>query len=453
MTTSYDYDLIVIGAGSGGVRAARVAGSYGARVALIESSRVGGTCVMRGCVPKKLLVYGAHYAHDLADMAGYGWSVKEAAFDWPALITAKNRELERLETVYRSLLKTSRVELIEGHGRLVDPFTVDVDGKRLTGEKILISVGGWPSMPAIPGIEHAITSNEALDLMILPRRIIIVGGGYIAVEFAGLFRAFGAEVTLVIRKDKILRGFDDDVRDALTAEMTRQGITILRETQIARIDKLTDGSYRVRRTPGPDMEADLVMYATGRAPNTSGLGLEDVGVRVDASGAIPVDEWHTTNIPSIFAVGDVTGRVELTPVALNEGLNFAETQFNDNPRVMDYDLIPSAVFSHPPIGTVGLTEAQARARGPVRIFRSRFRPMRHTLSGREEQTLVKLVVDARTDRVLGCHMVGADAPEIIQGLAVALRCGATKAQFDATLGVHPTAAEEFVTMRQPVPEP
>ncbi|CCG07267.1 glutathione-disulfide reductase [Pararhodospirillum photometricum] len=453
MTTSYDYDLIVIGAGSGGVRAARVAGSYGARVALIESSRVGGTCVMRGCVPKKLLVYGAHYAHDLADMAGYGWSVKEAAFDWPALIAAKNRELERLETVYRSLLKTSRVTLIEGHGRLVDPFTVDVDGKRLTGEKILISVGGWPSMPAIPGIEHAITSNEALDLMILPRRIIIVGGGYIAVEFAGLFRAFGAEVTLVIRKDKILRGFDEDVRDALTAEMTRQGITILSETQIARIDKLADGSYRVRRTPGPDMDADLVMYATGRAPNTSGLGLEDVGVRVDASGAIPVDEWHTTNIPSIFAVGDVTGRVELTPVALNEGLNFAETQFNDNPRVMDYDLIPSAVFSHPTIGTVGLTEAQARARGPVRIFRSRFRPMRHTLSGREEQTLVKLVVDARTDRVLGCHMVGADAPEIIQGLAVALRCGATKAQFDATLGVHPTAAEEFVTMRQPVPEP
>ncbi|GEO80363.1 glutathione-disulfide reductase [Pararhodospirillum oryzae] len=450
--TPYDYDLIVIGAGSGGVRAARVAGSYGARVALIESSRVGGTCVMRGCVPKKLLVYGAHFAHDLEDMAGFGWSVEGASFDWPALVVAKNRELDRLEGVYRSLLKASHVELIEGRGKLVDPFTVAVEGRKITAEKILIAVGGWPSMPAIPGIEHAITSNEALDLMVMPERILIVGGGYIAVEFAGIFRAFGADVSLVIRKDRVLRGFDDDVRDALTTEMTRQGIHILPETVINRIDKLQDGSYRVKRTPGPDIETDLVMYATGRAPNISGLGLAEAGVRVDARGVVPVDEWNTTNIPSVFAIGDVTGRVELTPVALNEGLNFAETQFNDNPRVMDYNTIPSAVFSSPPIGTVGLTEAAARQRGPVRVYRSRFRPMKHTLSGRAEQTLIKLIVDARSDRVLGCHMVGPEAPEIIQGLAIAMKCGATKAQFDATIGVHPTAAEEFVTLREPVPE-
>jgi glutathione reductase (NADPH) len=449
----YDYDLVTIGAGSGGVRASRLAGSYGARVAVVESSRVGGTCVMRGCVPKKLLVYGAHFAHDLEDMAGYGWTVGDVSFDWPTLVTAKNRELERLEGIYRGILRNANVTLLEGRGKLVDPHTVEVNGKRITAERILIGVGGWPSMPAIPGIEHAITSNEALDLMTLPKRVVIVGGGFIAVEFAGIFNALGADVSLVIRKDRVLRGFDDDIRDTLGEELKRSGITILDGTVITQIDKRKDGSYLLKRTPGADLETDLVMYATGRAPNTANLGLQEAGVKVNSNGSIPVDEWNRTNVDSIFAIGDVTDRIQLTPVALNEGLNFAETFYNDNPRKMDYETVASAVFSMPPVGTVGLTEEQARARGPVRIFRSRFRPMKYTLSGRQEKTMMKIIVDAETDRVLGCHMVGVDGPEIVQGLAVALKCGATKAQFDATVGIHPTAAEEFVTMRQPVPDP
>ncbi len=452
--SSYDFDLITIGAGSGGVRASRLAGGYGARVAVVENSRIGGTCVMRGCVPKKLLVYGAHFAHDLEDMAGYGWTVGDVSFDWPTLVTAKNRELERLEGVYKTILRSSNVTLLEGHGALVDPHTVSVDGRSYTAEKILIAVGGWPSMPAIPGIQHAISSNEALDLMQMPRRITIVGGGYIAVEFAGIFNALGAEVTLVIRGEKVLRGFDEDLRDTLSEELVKKGIVIANGTEVEQIEKKSDGSYRLTLNTGETPDTDLVMYATGRAPNTGKLGLDAAGVRTNASGAIPVDEWNRTNVESVFAIGDVTDRVQLTPVALNEGLNFAETFFHDNPRKMDYENIASAVFSQPPISSVGLTEPEARARyGKIRIYRSRFKPMKYTLSGRDEKTMMKLIVDDASDRVLGCHMIGVDAPEIVQGLAVALKCGATKAQFDATVGIHPTAAEEFVTMREPVPEP
>ncbi|MBK1663992.1 glutathione-disulfide reductase [Rhodospirillum rubrum] len=449
----YDYDLLTIGAGSGGVRASRLAGGFGARVAVVEGSRIGGTCVMRGCVPKKLLVYGAQYANDLEDMIGYGWSMGGVAFDWPSLITAKNRELDRLEGVYRTMLRNSNVALLEGRARFLDAHSVDIDGKTVTADKILIAVGGWPQMPVIPGIEHAITSNEALDLMVMPERLTIVGGGFIAVEFACIFNALGVDVSVVIRKDKILRGFDADIRDTLTEEMVRRGITIVPGTVINRIDKRPGGGYRLIRTPGEAIDTDLVMYATGRAPNTAGLGLEAAGVKVAASGAVIVDEWNRTNVDTIYAIGDVTDRIALTPVAINEAIAFAHTVFNDTPRVMDYENVASAVFTQPPVGTVGLTEEQARARGPVRIFRTRFRAMKHVLAGRDEKTMMKLVVDARSDRVLGCHMVGADAPEIIQGLAVALKCGATKAQFDATIGIHPTAAEEFVTMRDPLPEP
>ncbi|MGB0697273.1 MAG: glutathione-disulfide reductase [Rhodospirillaceae bacterium] len=449
----YDYDLLTIGAGSGGVRATRLAGGYGARTAIVESTRVGGTCVMRGCVPKKLLVYGAHVAHDLEDAAGYGWTIEGAKHDWSALIANKTKELDRLEGVYHNILKNNAVGLLEGRGVVVDAHTVEVNGQRKTAEKILVAVGGWPTMPQIPGIEHAISSNEALDLPDLPKRVAVVGAGFIAVEFAGIFHALGSEVHLIFRRDKVLRGFDQDIRDTLTEELTKQGIAIHAENNVTRIDKLDNGCFKLAMVSGDPLEVDLVMYATGRAPNTANLGLEEAGVALAENGAIKVDADSRTSVESIFAIGDVTDRINLTPVAINEGRSFAETFFNNNPMRMDYDNVASAVFSQPPCASVGLTEDEARARGPVRIFRSRFRPMKYTLSGRDEKTMMKLVVDAVTDRVLGCHMVGLDGPEIIQGLAIALKCGATKAQFDATVGIHPTAAEEFVTMRDPVPEP
>ncbi len=449
--STYDYDLLTIGAGSGGVRATRLAGGYGARAAIIEKSRVGGTCVMRGCVPKKLLVYGAHFADEIADARGYGWTVGEPSLDWGALIQAKNAELDRLEGVYQRILRTNKVQLIEGTGRLVDAHTIEVDGRTLTAEKILIATGGWPSLPEMPGIEHVITSNEALDLPELPRRIVIVGGGYIGVEFAGIFNAVGAEVTLIIRASQILRGFDEDVRDVLAAEMEKKGVRILRDCVADAIERC-DGGLTVTLEHAEEIEADAVMFATGRAPNVAGLGLEEVGVALNDAGAVVVDDWHRTSVENIFAIGDVTDRVNLTPVAIAEGVCFAETNFNDRPRRMDYDAIPTAVFSQPPIGTVGLTEADARKRGPIDVYVSRFKPMKHTLTGRDESTMMKLIVDRASDRVLGCHMVGADAPEIAQGLGIALKCGATKAQFDATIGIHPTAAEEFVTLREKRPE-
>ena len=432
----YDYDLITIGGGSGGVRASRFSAQrYGKKVAVIENLRIGGTCVMRGCVPKKLLVYGSHFSDHFEDAEGFGWSVGETRHDWPKLIAAKTKELNRLEDVYHRLLREAGVDEITGTGKLVDAHTVEVDGKTYTAEHILIATGGWPKLPDVPGIEHAITSNEALDLESLPERIVIVGGGYIAVEFAGIFAGLGAEVTVIIRAENILRGFDQTMREALRDEMAKRGINVLSECQVKSIEK-TDSGYSLRLDQVDFLETDLVMYATGRGPNTKGIGLEEVGVEMDKNGAIVVDEYSKTNIENIYAIGDVTDRIQLTPVALAEGMAFARTVFAGEPTSMSYENVPSAVFSQPPIGTVGLTEADARKDHDVLIFQSRFRPMKHTLSGRDEHSVMKLIVD--------------DAPEIIQGIGIAVKAGATKADFDATIGIHPTAAEEFVTMREPL---
>jgi glutathione reductase (NADPH) len=446
----YDFDMITLGAGSGGVASSRRAGSYGARVAIVEESRIGGTCVLRGCVPKKLLVYGAQFADAFADAAGFGWSVAPPSFDWPSLIAAKNRELDRLEQIYKNMLKGSSVEIIEGRGVLVDPHTVEVAGRHYTADNILIATGGHPTVPDIPGIEHVISSNEALDLPQLPRRIVIVGGGYIAVEFAGIFRGFGSEVVEIIRREELLYGFDDDLRVALAQEMRGRGIEIHTRAQVNRIEKAPREGYSVFTSIGQEISADLVMYATGRGPNTRGLGLAEIGVKANERGAVEVDEWQRTSIPSIYAVGDVTDRLNLTPVAIGEGRAIAETLYNNNPIKMDHADVPTAVFSNPPIGTVGLTEEQARRQygDDVDVYSARFRPMKNTLSGRDERTLMKLVVDGKSDRVLGCHMLGPDSPEIVQGLAIAIKCGASKRMFDQTVGLHPSAAEEFVTMRE-----
>jgi glutathione reductase (NADPH) len=452
----YDYDLIVIGAGSGGVRASRFAAAeYGKRVAVVENSRVGGTCVMRGCVPKKLLVYGAHFAEAFEDAQGYGWSDAQPNFDWPKLIAAKSAELNRLEDVYHRILRESGVDEINGTGKVADPHTVEIDGKLHTTEHILIATGGWPFMPDIPGIEHAITSNEALDLPELPKSIVIVGGGYIAVEFAGVFNALGSDVHLVVRGDNILRGFDNAIRNVLRDEMVAKGIHLHCENHVNSIEPLPSavgGGFSLHMDQVEMMETDLVMYATGRRPNTAGLGLEEAGVELGRNGAVIVDEYSKTAVDSIYAIGDATDRVNLTPVALEEGMAVTATLYGDTPVAVDYSNIASAVFSHPPIGSVGLSEEEARAAHDVDIYMSRFKPMLHTLSGRDEHAMMKLIVDRATDKVLGVHMVGADSPEIVQGFAVALKCGATKAQFDATVGIHPTAAEEFVTMRQKLPE-
>ncbi len=443
----YDFDLFTIGAGSGGVAGTRRAGAYGARTAICEELRIGGTCVLRGCVPKKLLVYGAQFADAFADAPGFGWSVPPTTHDWAALIAAKDKELDRLHGIYVNMLRNAKVEIFEARGIVVDPHTVEVGGKRVTADNIMIAVGGWPETPQIPGIEHVISSNEALDLPALPRRIVIVGGGYIAVEFAGIFRGFGSEVVEIIRRRDVLRGFDEDIRVNLGEEMRGRGIDIRGETELARIDKHA-GGFTITTTAGGRIETDCVMYATGRAPNTKGLGLAEIGVAMRENGAVIVDEWQKTSVPSIYAVGDVTDRINLTPVAIAEGRAIAETLYNNNPMRMDHADVPSAVFSNPPIGSVGLTEDEARRKyGAVDIYQTRYRPMKNTLSGRSERTFMKLVVDAASDRVVGVHMLGPDAPEIIQGVAIAVKCGATKRQFDQTIGIHPSAAEEFVTMR------
>jgi glutathione reductase (NADPH) len=452
--SDHDYDLFTLGGGSGGVAASRRAGSYGARVALCESVRVGGTCVLRGCVPKKLLVYGTHFREELEDARGFGWSIGEATLDWGKLVEAKNRELDRLNGIYQRMLRDAGVTVIEGRGVLEDAHTVRVGDRRYTARHILIATGGAPVLPELPGIELCLTSNEALDLRTLPRRMVVVGGGYIGVELAGVFNAAGVKVTMAVRADTILRGFDQDVRASLCEEMIRKGIELRREAVVRSIEKTPGGSLSVRLAGGEMLEADAVLYAVGRAPNSAGMGLAEVGVARKPNGAILVDEWSRTSVPNIYAVGDVTDRLNLTPVAIAEGRAVAETLFHDNPVRATHDLVPTAVFSQPPVGTVGLTEAEARTRFPaIDVYRTRFRPMKHTLSGREERVLMKLVVDRPTGKVLGCHMVGPDAPEIIQGMAIALQCGATKAQLDATVGIHPTAAEEFVTMRDPVPDP
>ncbi|MGY2169475.1 glutathione-disulfide reductase [Pseudomonas gingeri] len=449
---AYDFDLFVIGAGSGGVRAARFAAGFGAKVAVVESRYLGGTCVNVGCVPKKLLVYGSHFAEDFEHAQGFGWSLGEANFDWATLIANKDKEINRLNGIYRNLLANSGVTLLEGHGKLVDPHQVEVNGQRYSARHILIATGGWPQIPEIPGHEHAIGSNEAFFLKELPKRILVVGGGYIAVEFAGIFNGLGADTQLLYRGDLFLRGFDGAVRRHLAEELGKRGLGLQFNADIERIDKLADGSLKATLKDGRELEADCIFYATGRRPMLDNLGLENTGVKLDKNGFIQVDELYQTSEPSILALGDVIGRVQLTPVALAEGMAVARRLFKpEQYRPVDYNLIPTAVFSQPNIGTVGLSEEQAREQGhEVQIFESRFRPMKLTMTEDQERTLMKLVVDARTDKVLGCHMVGPDAGEIIQGLAIALKAGATKQHFDETIGVHPTAAEEFVTMRTPV---
>ncbi|CDF83946.1 glutathione reductase [Pseudomonas knackmussii B13] len=449
---AFDFDLFVIGAGSGGVRAARFAAGFGARVAVAESRYLGGTCVNVGCVPKKLLVYGAHYHEDFEQASGFGWSLGEARFDWPTLIANKNREIHRLNGIYRNLLVNSGVSLLEGHARILDAHTVEVAGQRSTPANILIATGGWPQVPEIPGKEHAITSNEAFFLERLPKRVIVVGGGYIAVEFASIFQGLGAQTTLLYRRDLFLRGFDRGVREHLRDELTKKGMDLQFNADVARIDKQSDGSLLATLKDGRVFEADCVFYATGRRAMLDNLGLENVSVALDDNGFIRVDEAYRTSEPSIRAIGDVIGRVPLTPVALAEGMAVARHLFRpEEYRPLDYKLIPTAVFSLPNIGTVGLTEDEARAAGhKVKLFESRFRALKLTLTESQEKTLMKLVVDAETDKVLGCHMVGPEAGEILQGIAIALRAGATKRVFDETIGIHPTAAEEFVTMRSPV---
>jgi glutathione reductase (NADPH) len=447
----FDYDLFTIGAGSGGIRASRISHHLGARVGIAENYRIGGTCVIRGCVPKKLLSYAAHYAEDFEDARGYGWSIEGATFSWPALIANKNREIARLSKVYSDGFARVGVDVVEGTAKLVDAHTVAIGERRVTAQNILVATGGWPVKPAIPGIEHAITSNEAFELPELPKRILMVGGGYVAVEFAGIFHGLGSEVTLSYRGEQILRGFDDDVRQHLHDEMAKKGVSILLESTVSSIARRADGALEVslRGLSGNSLVCDTVMFATGRTPNTARLGLGEIGVKLDEEGGVVVDRFCRSSVANIFAAGDVTNRIALTPVAIREGAAVAMTLFGGAETPVDLDDVPSAVFSQPPVGTVGLSETQAVEKfGKVDIYKASFRPLRHTLSGRDERTLVKLVVDATTQRVAGAHMVGADAPEIIQGLALAVKAGLTKAQFDATVGIHPTAAEEFVTLRE-----
>ncbi|MDN0077481.1 glutathione-disulfide reductase [Crenobacter sp. SG2303] len=449
---SFDFDLFVIGAGSGGVRAARFSAGFGARVAIAESRYLGGTCVNVGCVPKKLLVYGAHFSDDFAHAPGFGWEAVHPGFDWPTLVANKNREIQRLNEVYRGLLVNSGVTLFEGHATLCDAHTVSIAGQRFSAANILLATGSWPQMPDIPGKEYAITSNEAFFLKELPRRVLVVGGGYIAVEFASIFHGLGAQTTLLYRRELFLRGFDRSVREHLRDELSKKGLSLQFNADIARIDKQADGSLAATLKDGRMLGTDCVFYATGRRAMLDGLGLENTAVELDENGFIEVDDEYRTTEPSLRAIGDVIGRVALTPVALAEGMAVARRLFRpEEYRPLDYALIPTAVFSLPNIAMVGLSEEEAVRRGHrVMLFESRFRPLQLTLTGSQERALIKLVVDVDNDRVLGCHMVGPEAGEILQGLAVALKAGATKAVFDETLGIHPTMAEEFVTLRTPL---
>jgi glutathione reductase (NADPH) len=446
-----DFDLFIIGGGSGGVRAGRFAAQYGARVAIAEARDWGGTCVNLGCIPKKLMSYGAHFHEDFADARGFGWSEVSPALDWSALIAAKDREISRLNGIYRNLLDGANVHRLEGYARLEDAHTVSINGKQYSAAHILLATGGRPSLPGITGQELGITSDDFFHLPALPQRTVVLGGGYIAVELASILNGLGSEVTLVYRGQHLLRGMDRELGDFLTAEMRKKGITVVLENNIAAITAHASGARDIQFTDGNQLQVDCVLFATGRHANTEGLRLASAGVRLQDSGAIWVDEHFTTNVPSIHAIGDVIDRVALTPVALAEGMVVASRLFGQGERAISYDNIPTAVFSHPNVATVGLSEESASAQGKtLRIFKSEFRALKHTLSGNTERSFMKLVVDADSDRVLGVHMVGPDAGEIVQGFAVALNCGATKAQFDATIGIHPTLAEEFVTMRTPV---
>lgn len=446
----HDFDLIVIGAGSGGVRASRISAGHGARVAVIEESRPGGTCVIRGCVPKKLLMYGSAFSADAADAPGYGWQVTVDGHDWPALIAAKDAELDRLEGIYRSLLGNAGVELIEGRGTVTGPHSVSVNGREITAGHILIATGGWPQIPDVPGLaDHAITSNEALDLPDRPDSVLVYGAGYIAVEFASIFNGFGIETHLVYRGDLPLRGFDMDIRMQSAEALAGRGIILHPGCTITEATAAGDRRTAVL-SDGSRLDVAQIMAATGRAPNTAGLGLEAAGVELGRGGEIIVDPASRTSVASIYAVGDVTDRIALTPVAIAEGHALADSLFGGRPRQVSHENVPSAVFTQPPIGSVGMTEAQAaEAFGDITVFTSKFNAMKNTLSGRSERTFMKLIVETATDKVVGAHMLGPDAGEIMQGIGVAIIAGATKADFDATIGIHPTAAEEFVTMRTP----
>ncbi len=447
--TEFDYDLFVIGAGSGGVRAARMAANTGAKVVVAEEYRVGGTCVIRGCVPKKLFVYASRFGKDFKDAENYGWSVENPSFDWTTLLANKDKEIDRLNAIYIKNLKAANVQILDTRAVVRGPHTVYLLDEELevTARTILIATGGTPFVPEFPGSQHTITSNEAFHLPALPHNMVIVGGGYIAVEFAGIFAGLGVEITQLYRGEQILRGFDDDLRYNLADEMRRRGIDIQLNSDVKEISHAGSG-YRVDLNNGDTIFTELVMYATGRTPNTKNLGLEKTGVELDRNGAVVVDEYSQTSVPSIYAVGDVTDRVNLTPVAIREGMAFVDTVFKDTPTTVDYDDIATAVFSEPELGTVGLTEAQAREKyDTIDIYKSLFKPMKHTISGRDTKTMMKIIVDADSDRVVGVHIMGPDSGEMAQVLGIAVKMGATKADFDATVALHPTAAEELVTMR------
>ena len=449
--TKYDYDLFTIGAGSGGVRASRFAGGFGARVGIAEEKYLGGTCVNVGCVPKKLFVYAAEFATDFADARGFGWTVGDTSFDWSTLLANKDQEISRLNGIYEWLLSSKDVDIHTGRATLIDAHTVEVNGERHTAENILIATGGKPRRPDLPGIEHAITSDEAFFIEELPESVLIVGGGYIGVEFAGIFHGLGVDVTIAQRSGNILRGFDTDIIEHLTTEYDKKGISIQTEMQLAEIEKQDDGKLLVTMTNGKTITTDMVMMTAGRVPNTRGIGLEAAGVELAPNGMIVVDDYLRTSVPNIYALGDIIDKYTLTPVATAQGMQLARNLFAGTNYTIDYDNVPTAVFSQPNAGTVGLTEHEAREQyDEIAIYRESFKPMRNTLSGNEERTMMKLVVDAKSDKVLGVHMVGPSAGEIMQGFAVALKAGATKAVFDSTIGIHPTSAEEFVTMREPV---
>ena len=458
---TFDFDLFVIGGGSGGVRAARMSAQRGARVALAEVAAMGGTCVNVGCIPKKLYSYAAHYGDSFEESLGFGWVGEAPTFDWDLLKANRAREISRLNGVYVQLLTSADVTIIEGWARLLDAHTVEVDGRRFTAKNILVSTGGTPTVPAITGREHVVTSDQMFDLSPFPKRLLVVGGGYIACEFASIFNGLGSQVTQVHRRDKLLTGFDDDVRRFIAGEMSKTGINLQLGTHISAITKTDDG-LQVEVKDSQDKPAsflvDSVLYATGRVPNASAIGLETVGVAVNRVGAIQVNAQYQTSVPSIYALGDVTARLQLTPVALGEAMVVVDHLFGPTagnaPRSMSYHFVPTAVFTHPNIGTVGYSEADAREKfGAIRVYRTDFKALKHTLSGSTERTLMKLLVEDATDRVVGLHMVGPDAGEIVQGFAVAMKAGATKAVFDSTIGIHPTAAEEFVTMREPFKSP
>jgi glutathione reductase (NADPH) len=449
--SDYDYDLFTIGAGSGGVRASRMSAALGVRVAVAEERYMGGTCVNVGCIPKKLFAYASHYSEEFGDAVGFGWAASKPTFDWPTLVANKDKEIARLNGIYERLLTGSGVTVFKSRAQVVDAHTIEVDGRRVSARHILVATGGWPVVPDIPGKELAITSNEAFHLPRLPERVLVVGGGYTAVEFASIFHGLGVETVLSYRGDCLLKLFDNDLGTFLGTEMAKEGIRVCLRSHVVAIER-RGGCLVCQFSDGSAIETDAVMYATGRNPNTAGLGLERAGVEVAANGAVIVDDDYQSSVASIHAIGDVIHKIQLTPVALAEGMVVADRLFGKGERKLDYRYVPTVVFSHPNVGTVGLSEAQARREyeDNVAIYKSTFTPLKHRLSGRKELTMMKLVVDKASDRVLGVHMVGIDAGEILQGFAVALVCGATKAQFDATIGIHPTAAEELVTMREPV---